>query len=132
MARFRWRHFCGEVILRAVRWYCRYDVSYRDLEEMLRERGVEVDHTTLYRWVQRYAPELEKRLVRYRSQLSFSWRVDETNVKVKGHWRHRAIDKDAATLDFFLSERRSAKAAKRFLGDALKSAGLDQLCTRAC
>jgi transposase, IS6 family len=122
MMAFRWRHFCGEVILWAVRWYCRYGVSYRDLEEMLRERGVEVDHTTLYRWVQRYAPELEKRLAHYRSRLSFSWRVDETYVKVKGRWRYlyRAIDKDGATLDFFLSERRSAKAAKRFLGAALK------------
>jgi DDE domain len=71
---------------------------------------------------QRYAPELQKRLARYRSRLSFSWRVDETYVKVKGHWRYlyRAIDKDGATLDFFLSERRSAKAAKRFLGAALK------------
>ena len=66
MSGFRWRQFCGEVILWAVRWYCRYGVSYRDLEEMLHERGVEVDHTTLYRWVQRYAPELEKRLAWYR------------------------------------------------------------------
>jgi transposase, IS6 family len=124
MSGFRWRHFCGEVILWAVRWYCRYGVSYRDLEEMLRERGVEVGrpHDPLYRWVQRYAPELEKRLARYRSRMSFSWRVDETYVKVKGRWRYlyRAIDKDGATLDFFLSERRSAKAAKRFLGAALK------------
>jgi IS6 family transposase len=102
MSGFRWRHFCGEVILWAVRWYCRYGVSYRDLEEMLRERGVEVDHTTLYRWVQRYAPELEIRLARYRSRMSFSWRVDETYVKVKGRWRYlyRAIDKDGTTLDF--------------------------------
>jgi transposase, IS6 family len=81
MSGFRWRHFCGEVILWAVRWYCRYGVSYRDLEEMLHERGVEVDHTTLYRWVQRYAPERQKRLARYRSRLSFSWRVDETSYE---------------------------------------------------
>ncbi len=75
----------------------RYGVSYRDLEEMLRERGVEVDHTTLYRWVQRYAPELEIRLARYRSRMSFSWRVDETYVKVKGRWRYlyRAIERTA-------------------------------------
>ena len=86
-----------------MRWYCRYGISYRELEEMLGERGVEVDHTTLYRWTQRYAPELEKRTAWYRSRLSFSWRVDETYVRVKGRWKYlyRAIDKDGATLDFY-------------------------------
>src|SRR5512147_1597953 len=64
MAVFRWRHFAGEIILWAVRWYCRYGISYRELEEMMGERGVAVDHTTVYRWTQRYAPELEKRLCR--------------------------------------------------------------------
>src|SRR5512144_3202515 len=73
MAVFRWRHFAGEIILWAVRWYCRYGISYRDLEEMMGERGVAVDHTTVYRWTQRYAPELEKRSAWYRSRLSFSW-----------------------------------------------------------
>jgi transposase-like protein len=89
---------------------------------MLGERGVEVDHTTLYRWTQRYAPELEKRTAWYRSRLSFSWRVDETYVRVKGHWKYlyRAIDKDGATLDFYLADRRNTKAAKRFLAAALK------------
>ena len=103
MSAFKWRHFAGEVILWAVRWYCRYGISYRELEEMLAERGVEVDHTTLYRWTQRYAPELEKRTAWYRSRLSFSWRVDETYVRVKGRWKYlyRAIDKDGATLDFY-------------------------------
>lgn len=87
---------------------------------MLGERGVTVDRTTLYRRVQRCAPELEKRLAWYRSRLSFSWWVDETYVKVKGRWRYlfRAIDKDGATLDFCLCERRNAKAAQRFLGAA--------------
>jgi hypothetical protein len=78
MAVFRWRHFGGEIILWAVRWYCRYGISYRELEEMMGERGVAVDHTTLYRWTQHYAPELEKRSAWYRSRMSFSWRVDET------------------------------------------------------
>jgi IS6 family transposase len=68
MAVFRWRHFAGEIILWAVRWYCRYGISYRDLEEMMSERGVAVDHSTLYRWTQRYAPELEKRSAWYRSR----------------------------------------------------------------
>jgi IS6 family transposase len=89
---------------------------------MLHERGVAVDHTTLYRWTLRYAPELEKRTAWYRSRLSFSWRVDETYVRVKGRWKYlyRAIDKEGATLDFYLADRRSAKAAKRFLAAALK------------
>ena len=81
---FKWRHYAGELILLCVRWYCKYGISYRDLEEMMGERGVAVDHTTLYRWTQRYAPELEKRSAWYRSRLSFSWRVDETYVRVKG------------------------------------------------
>src|SRR5512147_2781413 len=112
---FKWRHFAGEVILLCVRWYCRYGISYRDLEEMMGERGVAVDHTTLYRWVQRYAPELEKRSAWYRSRISFSWRVDETYIRVKSRWKYlyRAIDKEGKTLDFFLSDGRNAKAAKR-------------------
>ncbi len=89
---------------------------------MRRERGVAVDHTTLYRWTQRYAPELDKRTAWYRSRLSFSWRVDETYVRVKGRWKYlyRALDKEGATLNFYLADRRNAKAAKRFLGAALK------------
>ena len=81
---FKWRHFEGEIILWAVRWYCKYGISYRELEEMMQERGIDVDHTTIYRWVQRYAPELEKRL-RWQWQsmgLSDSWKVDETHIKV--------------------------------------------------
>src|SRR5512132_1511934 len=122
MAVFRWRHFAGEIILWAVRWSCRYGISYRELEEMMGERGVAVDHTTVYRWTQRYAPELEKRSAWYRSRLSFSWRVDETYVRVKGRWKYlyRAIDKEGATLDFYLADRRNAKAAKRFLAKALR------------
>ena len=84
---FKWRHFRGEVILWGVRWYCKYGISYRNLEEMLAERGVDVDHTTLYRWVQHYAPEMEQRLRWYWKRLSSidrSWRVDETYDKVKG------------------------------------------------
>src|SRR5512143_2658967 len=122
MAVFRWRHFAGEIILWAVRWYCRYGISYRELEEMMGERGVAVDHTTVYRWTQRYAPELEKRSAWYRSRLSFSWRVDETYVRVKGRWKYlyRAIHKEGATLDFYLADRRDAKAARRFLAKALR------------
>ena len=120
---FKGRHFRGEVILWAVRWYCRYGISYRDLETMLGERGVAVDHSTIYRWVQRYAPEMEKRLRWYwkRPSIWRSWRGDETYVKVAGEWvyLYRAIDKMGDTIDFYLSPTRRAKAAKRFLGKAL-------------
>ena len=123
MSEFKWRHFSGEIILQCVRWYCKYGISYRDLEEMMAERGIPVDHTTLYRWVQRYAPELEKRICWYQGYTSASWRVDETYVKVKGKWKYlyRAIDKHGGLIDFFLSDRRNAKAAKRFLGKALRT-----------
>ncbi len=85
MTDFKWRHFRGDVILWAVRWYCRYPISYRDLEEMLAERGISVDHTTIYRWVQCYAPEMEKRLRWFwRRGFDPSWRPDETYVKVRG------------------------------------------------
>jgi transposase-like protein len=124
---FKWRHFQGEVILWAVRWYCSYGISYRDLEQMMGERGVSIDHSTIYRWVQRYAPEMEKRLRwQWRCPRSTSWRVDETYVKVRGQWAYlyRALDKHGNTIDFYLSPTRNAKAAKRFLGKALN--GLKQ------
>src|SRR3546814_1190841 len=85
MTDFKWRHFQGDVILWAVRWYCRYPISYRDLEEMLAERGISVDHTTIYRWVQCYAPEMEKRLRWFwRRGFDPSWSLAETSVKGRG------------------------------------------------
>jgi transposase-like protein len=122
MSDFKWRQFQGGVILWAVRWYCRYGISYRDLEQMMGERGVPVDHSTIYRWVQRYAPEMEKRLRwQWRRPGSTSWRVDETYVKVRGKWAslYRALDKHGSTIDFYLSATRNAKAAQRFLGKVL-------------
>ena len=120
---FKGRHIEGEIVLWAVRWYCRYGVSYRDLEQMLGERGVSVDHSTIYRWVQKYAPEIEKRLRwQWRQRRSTSWRVDETYIKVRGQWTYpyRAVDKFGDTIDFYLSPTRNTAAAKRFLGKALK------------
>src|SRR3546814_8222749 len=111
------------VILWAVRWYCRYPISYRDLEEMLAERGISVDHTTIYRWVQCYAPEMEKRLRWFwRRGFDPSWRPDETYVKVRGQWTYlyRAVDKRGDPIDFYRSPTRTPKAAKRFLGKALR------------
>ena len=113
----------GEIVLWAVRWYCRYPISYRDLEAMMTERGVAVDHSTIYRWVQRFAPEMEKRLRwQWRRPQSRSWRVDETYIKVRGKWAYlyRAVDKLGNTIDFYLSATRNTKAAKRFLGKALR------------
>ena len=114
---FKWRHFTPEIILMSVRWYLRYSLSLRDVEELLTERGLVVDHTTIWRWVQRYAPELEQRLRSHRRSTNDSWRVDETYVRVKGKWVYfyRAVDSSGATLDFLLSELRDAAAAKRFL-----------------
>ena len=123
MSDFKGRHFRGEIVLWAVRWYCRYPISYRDLEAMMTERGVAVDHSTIYRWVQRFAPEMEKRLRwQWRRPQSRSWRVDETYIKVRGKWAYlyRAVDKLGNTIDFYLSATRNTKAAKRFLGKALR------------
>ena len=101
MKDFKGRHFRGEIVLWAERWCCRYAVSYRDLEAMMTERGVAVDHSTIYRWVQRFAPEMEKRLRwQWRRPGSGSWRIDETYVKVRGKWayRYRALDSSETLL----------------------------------
>jgi len=120
---FKWRHFEAEIILLCVRWYLRYSLSYRDLEEMMAERGLAVDHTTIYRWVQRYAPELEQRSRPHLKATNDSWRVDETYIKIKGTWTYlyRAVDSEGNTLEFLLSPTRDAEAAKRFLIKALHS-----------
>ena len=96
---FKWRHFQADIILLCVRWYLRYALSYRDLEEMMRERGLHVDHTTIFRWVQRYAPELEKRCRPHLKACNDSWRVDETYIKIKKVWfsLYRAVDSDGQT-----------------------------------
>src|ERR687885_325701 len=118
---FKGRQFTAEVILWAVRWYLMFPISYRDLELMLLDRGVEVDHTTLFRWIQAYAPELEKRVRPHLRACNGSWRVDETYVKVKGRWvyLYRAVDSRGQTIDFLLSAKRDAAAAKRFFRKAL-------------
>jgi len=121
---FKRRHFKYDIIIWAVRWYCKYGISYRDLEEMLTERGVEVDHSTIYRWVQYYSPKILDKLKWYwKPKLGLSWRVDETYIKVKGKWvyLYRTLDKAGNTIDFYLSRTRNTNAAKLFLGKALKS-----------
>src|SRR5258708_3350829 len=121
---FKWRQFEPEVILLAVGWYLRFCLSYRDVEELLAERGLYADHVTVWRWVQRYAPELQRRLRRHLKPTNDSWRMDETYVRVKGKWRYlyRAVDSSGATLDFLLSAKQDAAAAKRFLAKALGGA----------
>ena len=118
---FKGRQFTAEVILWAVRWYLMFPISYRDLELMLADRGVEVAHTTLFRWIQAYAPEIEKRIRPHLRPSDGSWRVDETYVKVKGRWMYlyRAVDSGGQTIDFLLSAKRDAEAAKRFFRKAL-------------
>src|ERR1700759_3303560 len=122
---FKWRQFEPEVILMAVGWYLRFSLSYRDVEELLTERGLSVDHVTVWRWVQRYAPELDRRLRKRLKTANDSWRVDETYVRVKGKWvyLYRAVDSTGATIDFLLSAKRDAAAAKRFFQKALRSVG---------
>jgi len=114
---FKWRHYQGEIIILCVRWYLRYRLSYRDLEEMMAERGLALDHTTIYRWVQYYGKEIHKRMTKYMQSPNDSWRIDETYVKVKGVWiyLYRAVDSDGKTIDFYLSKTRDRKAAKKFL-----------------
>jgi IS6 family transposase len=121
---FKWRHFEADIILCAVRWYLRYALSYRDIEELMHERGVSVDHTTVFRWVQRYAPELERRCRPLLKATNDSYRVDETCIKIKKQWSYlyRAVDSTGATLDFMLSATRDADAAERFFRQVLQAA----------
>ena len=122
-ALFKWKHFQPEIILLNVRWYCRYALSYRDLEEMMAERGLSVDHSTINRWVLQYGPEIDQRCRPHLKPTTDSWRVDETYIKVRGTWKYlyRAVDSSGQTLDFMRSAKRDANAAKRFLKKALKA-----------
>jgi transposase-like protein len=108
--------FPPDVIVLAVRWYLRFGLSYRDIEELLAERGVEVDQVTIYRWVLRFIPLLADAARPCRHALGDRWQVDETNVKVAGQWRYvyRAIDQFGRVVDVLVSPRRVAKAARRF------------------
>jgi IS6 family transposase len=110
---FKWRHFEPVIIVCAVRWYLRYSLSYRDVQELVTERGLSVDHTTIWRWVQRYAPELNQRSRRELKPTNGSWRVDETYIRVAGQWSYlyRAVDSTGATVDFWF--RRNATRLPR-------------------
>ncbi|MBD2748856.1 IS6 family transposase [Microvirga sp. BT688] len=122
---FKGRHFDRSVILLCVRWYLAYNLSLRNLEEMMAERGISVDHATIHRWVVRYSPELLKRFNARKRAATVKWHVDETYIKVRGCWMYlyRAIDSNGDTVEFWFSERRNLTAAKRFLRKALKRHG---------
>src|SRR5664279_2452164 len=122
---FKGRHFDREIIVLCVRWYLRYKLSFRDLVEMMAERGLSLAHTTIMRWVQRYVPEFERRWSRFARPVGGSWRVDETYVKIKGRWTYlyRAVDKAGKTVDFLQRVKRDVAAAKAFFRRALASHG---------
>ena len=116
----------------AVRWYVAYALSYRDIEEMMAERGVSVDHSTINRWVIKYGPELEAEFRKHNKRnVGISWRMDETYIKVKGEWvyLYRAVDKEGNTIDFMLSKKRDKAAAKTFFNKAIGAHGLPEKVT---
>lgn len=122
---FKGRHFEQEIIVLCVRWYLSYKLSYRDLSEMMAERGLSVAHTTILRWVQRYTPESDKRWSRCSARVGTSWRMDETYVRIRGQWAYlyRAVDKAGKTVDSRLSPRRNVASAKAFFRKAVRSQG---------
>jgi putative transposase len=121
---FKSRHFDRSVIL-LCRWYLAYNLSLRNLEEMMAERGISVDHTTVHKWVVRYAPELLQRFNLRKRGVSRRWHADETYIKVRGQWMYlyRAIDSNGDTIEFWFCKRRNLTAAKRCLSKALKRHG---------
>jgi putative transposase len=128
---FKGSHFERDVILWGVRWYVAHPISYRQLEEMMEGRGVEVDHSTLNRWVLKYAPLLEREFRARKRQVGCSWRMDRPNVTVEGVWKHlyRSVDKAGATVDFLLTAKRDRKAALRFLRKAFGQHGTPEEIT---
>ena len=124
-------HFPKSLILYAVFFYVRYGVSYRDLEEIMAERGVEVDHATLNHWVVTYSPQIAVNVQTKKRPGASSWRMDETYIKVRGKWAYlyRAVDRDGQTLEFMLSENRDAAAARRFFKRAIGTNGVPERIT---
>src|SRR6266853_5038362 len=122
---FEGRHFDREIITLCVRWYLRFKLSFRDLVAMMAERGIDLAHTTIMRWIQRYVPEFERRWNRFACKAGRSWRVDETYVRIKGRWTYlyRAVDSDGKTVDFLLRAKRDVAAAKAFFRRGLHAPG---------
>jgi putative transposase len=124
-------HYPLDVILTCVRWYVAYPLSLRHLEEMMSERGIEVDHSTVHRWAMKLLPVFEKVFRRHKRAVGKSWRMDETYIKVKGQWKYlyRALDKDGNTVDFLLRARRDTLAARRYFEKSIAHHGLPETVT---
>lgn len=131
MISFKGGQFEREIILWGVRWYVAYPISYRQLEEMMQERGVDVDHSTLNRWVIKYAPEFEKQFRRRHHPVGRSWRLDEMDVSIQGKWAYlyRAVDKEGHTSDVLLTPTRDRDAAEAFVPKAIRTQGLPEKIT---
>lgn len=132
MISFKWKHFRKDIILLCIRWYLAYALSYRDIEEMMLERGLPVDHSTIQRWVVEYSPQLESEFrQKYKKSVGRSWCMDETYIKVKGKWvyLYRAVDKEDETIDFMLSDTRNKQAVKKYIEEAIGSNGLPEKVT---
>jgi putative transposase len=132
MTDFKGHRFEKDIILTCVRWYLAYPLSYRNLEEMTEERGVEVGHSNVYRWVQKFTPSLEAAFRKGRKRpVGKSWRMDETYIRIKGQWKYlyRAVDKEGQTIDFLLTAHRDKKAALRFLRKATCQHGVPDKVT---
>ena len=143
MLDFKGSQFERDIILWGVRWYVAYPISYRQLEEMMQERGVEVDHSSLNRWVIKYTSALDKAFRQRKRSVGISWRMalalghpvgqplDETYIRVKGQWKYlyRAVDKAGHSVDFLLTAKRDRKAALRFLRKAIDQSGIPDKIT---
>ena len=129
MIEFKGCQFEKSVILQCIRWSLRYPVSYRQLEEMMKERGVCVDHSTINRWVLKFTPQIEANLRKTKRPVTDSWRCDEMCVKIKGKWKwlYRAVDTDGNPVDFILTARRDKKAALRFFKKAIDQNGIPRV-----
>jgi putative transposase len=124
-------HYPLDVILTCVRWYVAYPLSLRHLEEMMSERGIEVDHSTVHRWAMKLLPVFEKAFRRHKRMVGKSWRMDETYIKVKGQWKYlyRALDKDGNTVDFLLRARRDTLAGRRYFEKSIAHHGVPETVT---
>lgn len=128
---FKRLHYPVDVIAQCVRWYLAYALSLRNLEEMMAERGITVDHSTLHRWVLRLVPLLDKAFRRHKRAMGRRWRMDETYIRVRGQWKYlyRAVDSNGQTIDFLLTAKRDAAAALRFFRKAIRQHGEPEVVT---
>ena len=128
---FKRLHYPVDIIALCVRWYLAYALSLRNLEEMMAERGIIVAHSTLHRWVIRLVPLLDKAFRRHKHPMGRRWRMDETYIKIKGHWKYlyRAVDTAGQTIDFLLTAKRNAAAALRFFRKAIRHHGEPEVVT---